>query len=695
MSWLLGHLFLSGQRSAPILLYPAVHRINGQPISTFALAVQTLLYRPAPQAFAASTFSYPPADPARSLKEQQPRVVGRGQTRPYQTPRGSPTLVQDGLELPCPDLWDHKGPGDLGSMSQRPDASRPVSQSTTDGLNDRSPSDTFRGQERRHAAVDHGDESSREKKFQQQNHQPLAQPPAQHYSPMMPSDSRISTSASRGVGVHTMLNPTESGTNRASTFGSNSPMDLVDRSLPQQTSGADIPTPTSHLSDPRNSPGLFPTNASFAGRRRRSLAPNVHRSASLGNVAMGGQRPFAQPPPENERGRPHIAVPGTGASSEIPPVPAIPGHISSTYNLPPPVSGPSLDRRASVAVMGGPTPRLPNSQSASPNSPYSYNSYPSPAPVAHMNQPPPGPPYFTGSTPRGTFLEGGPSQGGHQESIPLMTDLIPIHVDVEVGSIEAGNKRKRNASASARFRARNKDKKQQESKEINDLENKLQSMTEERDFYRSENARLLQTLYDNPGTRDMALHEQRNPRFPPSSISQRLPPGPLQQPMGGDTSDNERHARRRRLHNEEEYGRLSNQPRPDEGQHMQYPPPTNPYAPTQSRPEGAQQPQYLPPYPRSVSGPVSGSNWLSNTSPPRPPAFYPHGANDRPWPTGQLPQLSQAPQDVQQQQQPQYHTYQQAQQQTQQQTQQQAQQQTQQQTQQPRPPLGDSSGQGQ
>ncbi|KFY94212.1 hypothetical protein V500_03370 [Pseudogymnoascus sp. VKM F-4518 (FW-2643)] len=728
--------------------------VTQQPIPSFALAVQTLLCRPAPQTFAASTFLYPPANSARSLKEQQPSVVGRGLIRSDQSPHGSPTLGQDGPKLPCPDLWDHKRPADQGSMSQRPAASRPVSQSTAAGLNERPPADTFRGQEGQHGGLDHGDRISREQNLQELSHQPASQPPAQSYPPMTPNNTRPSGGASRGVGVHTMLNPTESATSRVySTFGSDAQMALVDPSLPQQTTGAEIPTPASHLNHPPNSSGLLSTNAAFEGRRRRSLAPNVHRSVSLGNAEMGAQRPFGQS--EHDGGRPHIVVPGSDASSEIPPVPAIPVLIRSPFSLPPPVSGPPLNRRASVAVMGGPTARLPNSQSASPNSPYSYSSHPSPAPMTQVTQPPAGPPYFTGSTLRGAFPEGGSSQAGQQQPGSYMTHLsarIPLQgptsgghdpnslilstengelvvpLDVEVGSLEAGERRKRNASASARFRGRTKEKKERENKEINELERKnqdmareLEYMTEERDFYRAERRRFWQMLDDNPATRDIALREQRSPRFPPRPLPDRPPSGSLESP-GGDTSQSERPARRRRLDNQEEYEHPSNQPRPEEGQNIQYAPLATPYAPAQPRPEGGQYTQYPPPQIRSVSGPGAGSNWLLNTAAQHPPSvFYSQGGSSRPWPSGQLPQPSQVQQQTQQQspqearqnaqlsqyqayqalhqahapQQPQYQVQHQAHQQAQQPAPHQAQHQAHQQAQQPAPQQGDPSGQRQ
>ncbi|KFY86853.1 hypothetical protein V498_07366 [Pseudogymnoascus sp. VKM F-4517 (FW-2822)] len=602
-------------------------------------------------------------------------------------------------------------------MSQRPAASRPVSQPAADGLNDRPPADAFRGQEGQHAGLNHGDQISRERNLQQLSHQPSAQSPAQPYSPMTPGDTRTSAGASRGVGVHTMLNPTESGTSGVySTFASNAQMGSADRSLPQQTTGPEIPTLAPRLNHPLNSHGLFSTNAAFSGPRRRSLAPNVHRSVSLGNTAMGPQRPSAQPQSENDRGRPHIVVPGSDSSSEIPPVPAIPAHIRAPFNLPPPVSGPPLNRRASVAVMGGPTARLPNSQSASPNSPYSYNSHPSPVPITQMNQPPAGPSYFTGSTPRVAFPEGDSSQGGQQEPVSYTTHLsarIPVQgdsrgdhslllstemgefvvpLDVAVGSTEAANRRKRNADASARFRDRNKEKKQRENKEISDRD-KLIDYHKERSNYHEERSNFFERdrdelwaiLYDNPATRSQALQRplQRPTVQEPSPPSHGLPSGPRLQSPGGDMGQSERASKRRRLHDQGEFMHPNNQPGPEEEHQMQYAPPTTPYlpptgpyAPALSQQEEGQHPQYIPPHTRRISGPGPRTIWSSNTAAQRPPpVFYPQGGGDRSWPSGQLPQPPQTSQQSQQlpQQQSQYQAQHQAQYQAQHQEQQQAQ----------------------
>ncbi|KFY32490.1 hypothetical protein V493_00150 [Pseudogymnoascus sp. VKM F-4281 (FW-2241)] len=605
-------------------------------------------------------------------------------------------------------------------MSQRPAASRPVSQPTADGPNNRPPADTFRGREGQHARLDHGDEIPREQNLYELSRQPATQPHARLYPPMTPANRLTPAGASRGAGLHTMLNPTEPETSRVySTFGSNAEMQmaLVDRSLPQQTTGAEVPKIASRSNHSLNDPGLFSTDAAFAVR---NLAPNVHRSFSLGNAAMGAHRSMGQPPYENDGGRPHIVALGSDASSGISSVPAIGANSRGPLSLLPPVSAPPLNRRASVAVMGGPTARLPNSQSASPNSPYSYSNHPSPAPINRMNQPPVDPPYFTGSTPRGAFPEGDSSQGGQElvsymsnpsERIPLQgvpgggydskyvvfkdeNSEIVVPVDTDAGSIVAGNRRMRNAKASARFRERARVLKQKESKEINDLEQKnqatakeLEYMTEEKNFYRSESSRFWQILYDNPATRDIALREQKSPRFPPRLVPSRPPLDQLLESPADDTNQGENPTKRKRLNNEGEYEHPSNRPKREEGQHIRYPPPTTPYFPAQSWPEGGQYTQHPPPHTRSISGPVTGSNWLSNApGQPRPSVIYPQGGSDRPWPSGQPLQPQQA------QQQPTQQSPQEAQQNARQQSQYQTQHQAHQQAQQLAPQPGDLSG---
>jgi len=242
-------------------------------------------------------------------------------------------------------------------------------------------------------------------------------------------------------------------------------------------------------------------------------------------------------------------------------MPTLPAHSQHGYNFPPPVSGPPLNRRASIAAIG--PSRLPHSQSASRSPSYSsYSSQPSPAPIYQIGQPLHPTTYYSGSALKGTLVEGGLAQanppgregpymthlsesilfqgspsGGHGSNIrtlPISTELVQMYmpVDVQAGSKGADEKRKRNAAASARFRERRKlrgkesttniQKLEQQSKE---LENKLKEAEQERDFYRLERDRFRDVLFRNPATREVAL------QAPPSPRLTRPPPVPLQ-PLG-------------------------------------------------------------------------------------------------------------------------------------------------------------------
>jgi hypothetical protein len=64
--------------------------------------------------------------------------------------------------------------------------------------------------------------------------------------------------------------------------------------------------------------------------------------------------------------------------------------------------------------------------------------------------------------------------------------VVPVELDLQQASKMADEKRKRNAEASARFRARRSEKEKEASQTISTLEQELQELREERDFYRNE-----------------------------------------------------------------------------------------------------------------------------------------------------------------------------------------------------------------
>jgi hypothetical protein len=77
-------------------------------------------------------------------------------------------------------------------------------------------------------------------------------------------------------------------------------------------------------------------------------------------------------------------------------------------------------------------------------------------------------------------------------SLNTSEGAIHIPVNTTAASRSADEKRKRNAGASARFRQRRKEREREMSTRINDLEQRLKKVEEERDYYRDLALRLQQ-----------------------------------------------------------------------------------------------------------------------------------------------------------------------------------------------------------
>lgn len=637
-----------------------------RPKPSFVVAVQAPLYRPLPREFTPSDFVYPTTRPARSQEEPPlPGIVGRNLTRVVPKTQSSPSFWQGGPNRPCPDLWDHQRPGDQDSMSQRPTASHPESRSLSDGRNITLPPVNLRPHDEQPARHGHGGDALQEHRSQQPSHQIGTLSSAPSYPSMLSGDDRTTAGTSRGLGVHTMLNPTEPEARKASpTTGPVSPSPLLERRLSQQAASTDAVRPASPFKRSPNSP-FHPAidHGIYGGKGRKILTPKSPRSVSLGGQAMGVLR-SAEPLSFAHEGRLYGAIPGSRESS-VPPMPTMPAQSQHLYNFPPPVSGPPLSRRASVAAMG---PRLPHSQSASPSPSYSpYSSQPSPASI--YGKTPQGTSYFSGPALRGALVEGGSSQvappgtegpymtplsesilfqgspsSGHGPNIkmlPYPTEHGEFYMPVEVGaaSKSADEKRKRNAGASARFRERRKLREKESTTNIqklkqqsDDLERKLRETEQERDFYRLERDRFWDVLYRNPATRELAMQAPRSPRSTrPPTLPLATPGGPAYQTPESELSQGGRASRRRRMDTPEEY-RYSLPPA------AAYPPaPPHPGYPT--RPEAGLHPQNPPPlHPESAPGPGMG---LMGAPPPvsqrAPYNPYPRGGYERTWPGGPPP----------------------------------------------------------
>jgi hypothetical protein len=640
---------------------PSIGKPFRQPISSFTLAVQAPLCRPSPQDSTVTGFVYPATYSTRSRAQTQlPRVFGRGLTDFVSKAQSNPKFWQHDLR-PCPDLWDHQRLGDQDSMSQRSTASHPASRSPNDGqkialplppVNLRPPEDERREYPQRHGAA------SQEHGPSQPSQQIVSQPPAPSYPAMLAGDDRT-VGFSRGLGMHTILNPTEPEGDRPSpVLASNTQSPLMSRPISRRGTPIGITRPASGGKRGPSSP--LPMAEGPSGKSRKMLIPKSPRSISLGGQVMGllrsGERVSGQEGP-----RVYAALPGIG-SSEVPPMPTLPAHSQHGYNFPPPVSGPPLSRRASIAAIG--PSRLLHSQSANSSPSYSsYSSQPSPAPIYQLGQPLHPTSYFSPSALKGALVEGGVAQatppgtegpymtplsesilfqgspsGGHGSNIrmlPISTDLGQMYmpVDVQAGSKGADEKRKRNAGASARFRQRRKQREKESTTSIQkleqqskELENKLKETEQDRDFYRLERDRFRDALFRNPATRDVAMQAPPSPRLsrpPPVSLQ---PLGPMYQALEPDHAQGERPARRRRVESPAEYGySLPPTPAYQPGSHQGY----------SMRPETTQPPTMPPMHTETAPGPGMGPMSAHPPITQRPPyEQYPRTGYDRAWPGG-------------------------------------------------------------
>jgi hypothetical protein len=564
-------------------------------------------------------------------------------------------------------------------MSQRPSAIRPAASPPPDGrVNPPPPSGLPQddSQQAGRQGFGPGRGMHQEHERRDPRHEEASQPlMAEHSSQNPPiEESRRHSGSSRGLGVHNILNPTESDPPGGSTPHIDSRLARSPQSGgPLQFSA----TPSSFTSQGFESqqtisPPQGEGHGGSAGRGRKILVPKSPRSISLGSRPSGTvnaqQSPFFP-----SRGHVYTAEPGPGQSSEVPPMPLPPGQ--SPYNIPQ-HSTPSDPRRTTSATMAAPL-RTPLSQSASPStsvrSSFSGAGQTSPAVrfIQGQQQSQSGS-YFPGSSfvsgpgqgesfqaaqsgtegpymtplPESLYM-GRPQSGGQNPNIRMMsitTEHGPmfVPVDVQAASKVADEKRARNAGASARFRARRKEKEKEANntigsmqKDLKDRENALKQMETERDFYRTERDRFRDILYRNPATRDLAMQAPQSPRLtrtpaypPPPSGSMYAADSELHQESG-------RPSQRRRVNPSGEftYGGppVSN-----------FPPPSFPPAPLPGQgygPGPGQPPTSLPPLrmenvTTTGGGVQTPSSQLPPTTRPSPFEQYPRDRYERGWPGG-------------------------------------------------------------
>ena len=331
--------------------------------------------------------------------------------------------------------------------------------------------------------------------------------PAQPSEPQL-SHAFVQATSSRGLGVQSILNPSQpetrddafseqsvevGGSFRAGpsvTTTSHTPFLVSPRILkrPSRASPPAMAAPPTLItvqSDRRVLTPKSPRAASVSARR------NIVASSSFAHAAhlAPGEARFYTPDPGFSRG-------------DIPPLPtptAFPRH-SFTY---PPSNVPAQPRRASGGrgSGSGPVQHAP-AQSDSPSTTQSpYSQFSQASPVARFGQPPtltttyPQPPFRQATTlshkhPSSGLIDTQYDIGQGTYQMTLETEqgpiIVPVELDVQQASKMADEKRKRNAGASARFRERRKQKERESAQSIASLERDIKEISEERDFYIAE-----------------------------------------------------------------------------------------------------------------------------------------------------------------------------------------------------------------
>jgi hypothetical protein len=508
---------------------------------------------------------------------------------------------------------------------------------------------------------------------------PVAPPtdPAQHTQAsqaMSYGEEQRASGSSRGLGVHTILNPAEPETSGIVTPR---PSGGITRSPQSGEPGFQYGanpfafSPQGYAGQQNlNTSPLAEGQPTSSLRARKVLIPRSPRVVSLG-ARVGTNMGTPQPPfPSPRRVRMFTADTGSAPIPEGSAMPVSTGP-QNPYAYPAAAPTPSLARRASIATMPAPV-RTPLSQSASPSpsirSSYSGPSQPSPAARYQTSQPPHSAAYFPGSSfsapqegdapaqaghpgtegpymnplPENIFFRG-PQSGGQNPNIRMMPvptehGHVYVPVDVQAASKVADEKRARNAGASARFRQRRKEKEREANSNIQkleaqsrELERRVRALTEERDFYRDQRDRFREVVYRTPSIRELALQSPLSPRLRGAPYST-LPTGPVYQQTPESAppqTQEERPPRRRRTDAQGDfaYAPPSNLP-PFQGS-IYGPGPTPTGLPSTS----------LPPLRmENVTAPSSGvvaapSNPEASTTRP-PHEQYPRGGYERSWPGG-------------------------------------------------------------
>ncbi|KAF7193389.1 hypothetical protein HII31_05264 [Pseudocercospora fuligena] len=401
---------------------------------------------------------------------------------------------------------------------------------------------------------------------------PLPQAPSASGGSFPPAST-----ASRSVGVASILNPTDGDDSFTSRRRKASQLESPSTSLPilpplgsqHQVAQSARGTPT---------PSSMQPVSSFSGERapRRILtprSPSLHRAASLNQLShtssyptySAQQAPFAVSP----RSRSYAIEPGTAGA---PPLPTPPAGMRQSYGFPTAAQSaqlPPTSQRASGSSTN--RPGRPTSESTSPRSSYSSYSQAGPtspaATYASASMPTLSSAYPGGGEHLGSGTASAPtsigpdrqravgvpiSSSGGQNVYQMMTlettsGTVQLPVDVQAASRVADEKRRRNAGASARFRQRRKEKEKEASSTISRLELQVKELSEDMDFYKRERDYMAGVVLQVPGG-DRHFPRPQSPRHRRSSGfigSNRNADYMTMQDQGGRSPDEGRNVRRR------------------------------------------------------------------------------------------------------------------------------------------------------
>ena len=376
----------------------------------------------------------------------------------------------------------------------------------------------------------------------QSNHQNSLQPPkasdsvSNSRSPVTdPSTNAVDLKTSRSLHMHNILNPTSNTEAQHVATPNESPQTSVS-SLSWRPSDRLTQSPSDMSVGSSSLPGLkgYSTSSSVQlNRPNLASAPYNNRNY---NIGLGTPSATIDAKSSLFLGTQTSALPPRSGASLLPSVSTgvtPPVATRASYGFPHQQTSPP-DRRG-LEVMTHASSTRSESPSTSISS-FSQMSRASPGPQQyHLPQGHTHPTQFnhqSAARPPAADVQGprmgaessyGPLTGANGQAtyqlFTLETDQGPIQVpvDVQAASKMADEKRKRNAGASARFRARRKEKERESSQTIANLESKIRTLDEEKEYYRMERDYFRGVVYSTPG----------QPQIPPRLPSPRHRKGNL------------------------------------------------------------------------------------------------------------------------------------------------------------------------